>query len=286
MKIETAEIGDVTDTALWVAAYRAQESERKDALFRDPHASLLIGDLGNKIAIRTQGSRYTAWSVVIRTLIIDRFIAKLVSEKAIDTVLNLGAGMDTRPYRLDLPSDLRWIEVDFQKIIEHKEVKLQNEPTKCRLERLAMDLSVENDREAFLNKISEQSKNVLVITEGVIPYLTNEEAASLAQSLYQKNHFNFWITEYYSPEILAFLRTPKRIEQMKNAPFLFYPQDWFQFFKNFGWSELETQYFGVESEKIGRTPPVPGWLKNDPDKKSSINYFLGYITFFKDKESL
>lgn len=286
MKIETAEIGDVTDTALWVAAYRAQESERKDALFRDPHASLLIGDLGNKIAIRTQGSRYTAWSVVIRTLIIDRFIMKLVSEKAIDTVLNLGAGMDTRPYRLNLPSDLRWIEVDFQKIIEHKELKLKNEAPRCRLERLAMDLSVENSREAFLNQVSGQSQNVLVITEGVIPYLTNEEAASLAQSLYQKKNFNFWITEYYSPEILAFLRTPKRIEQMKNAPFLFYPQNWFQFFKDFGWNELETQYFGVESEKIGRTPPVPGWLKNDPDKKSSINYFLGYITFSKNKESL
>lgn len=283
MKIETAEISDVTDTALWVAAYRAQESERKDALFKDPFASLLIGDLGTKIAIRTQGSRYTAWSVIIRTFIIDRFILKLLTEHSIDTVLNLGAGMDTRPYRLDLPSSLRWIEVDFPKIIEHKEKKLIQETPKCNIERHSMDLSVSSEREIFLNQISNESKNVLVLTEGVIPYLSNEEAKEMAQSLYQKKNFNFWITEYYSPEILQFLRTPKRIEQMKNAPFLFYPKDWFQFFRDCGWQELETKYFGVESEKIGRTPPIPGWLKNDPDKKSSINYFLGYIIFFKNQ---
>ncbi len=281
MKIETAEISDVTDTALWVAAYRAQESERKDALFKDPYASLLVGDLGTKIAIRTQGSRYTAWSVVIRTLIIDRFILKLIAEHSIDTVLNLGAGMDTRPYRLELPEDLRWIEVDFPKIIAHKEKKLQDEQSKCRIERVQMDLSITGERERFLNQVSLESKSVLILTEGVIPYLSNEDAKSLADSLYQKKNFNFWITEYYSPEILQFLRTPKRIEQMKNAPFLFYPDDWFGFFKECGWNEIETQYFGVESEKIGRTPPVPGWLKNDPEKKASINYFLGYITFSK-----
>ena len=29
-------IRNVSDTALWVAVYRAMESERSDALFRDP----------------------------------------------------------------------------------------------------------------------------------------------------------------------------------------------------------------------------------------------------------
>jgi methyltransferase (TIGR00027 family) len=280
MKNLQNEINDVTDTALWVAAYRAEESQRKDALFKDGCASLLIGETGHLIATRTQGSRYTAWSVVIRTLIIDRFIEELMVS-GIDTVLNLGAGLDTRPYRLKLPESLRWIEVDFPKIIDHKNEKLKEVTPVCNLERLALDLSNEKLRDQFLDEVSFKSKKVLIITEGVVPYLSNDEALSLARALYKHENFCHWITEYYSPEILKFLRTPKRLNQMRNAPFLFYPEDWFGFFKNVGWKESQTKYFGVESEKLGRTPPTPGWLKNSEDEiqKDAVKYFLGYSIF-------
>lgn len=280
--LSQAEINDVTDTAIWVAAYRAEESLRKDALFHDTFAQLLVGTEGELIATRTQGSRYTAWSVVIRTFIIDRFIMNLLSH-GIDTVLNLGAGLDTRPYRLNLSSNLRWIEVDFPKIIDHKNEKLKDQTPKCTLERVQLDLSNSELRDNFLNKISSESKNVLVITEGVIPYLSNEDARSLADALKKYENFKYWITEYYSPEILKFLRTPKRLTQMKNAPFLFYPENWFAFFKESGWIEIETQYFGVESEKLGRTPPTPGWLKQagpeDVDAKKLVKYYLGYSIY-------
>jgi methyltransferase (TIGR00027 family) len=283
--LSQAEINDVTDTAIWVAAYRAEESLRKDALFHDKFAQLLVGAEGELIATRTQGSRYTAWSVVIRTFIIDRFIMNLLAN-GIDTVLNLGAGLDTRPYRLDLSSKLRWIEVDFPKIIDHKNEKLINQTPKCILERVQLDLSNNELRDEFLNKVSSESKNILVITEGVIPYLSNENARSLADALNKHKNIHYWITEYYSPEILKFLRTPKRLTQMRNAPFLFYPENWFLFFKKSGWNELETKYFGIESEKLGRTPPTPGWLKQagqeDSDTKNLVKYYLGYSIYKND----
>lgn len=283
--LSQAEINDVTDTALWVAAYRAEESIRKDALFHDTFASILVGEMGELIATRTQGSRYTAWSVVIRTFIIDQFIMKILAE-GVDTVLNLGAGLDTRPYRLELPQNLRWIEVDFPKIIDHKNEKLKEKMPKCQLERISLDLSNVEIRDQFLTKVSSESKNVLVITEGVIPYLSNEDARSLADALKKHHNFGHWITEYYSPEILKFLRTPKRLTQMRNAPFLFYPENWFDFFKQSGWLEQETKYFGVESEKLGRTPPTPGWLKNldsaNEAAKNLVKYYLGYSIYKND----
>ncbi len=279
---KTLEMNDVADTAMWVATYRAEETERKDALFRDPLATLLTEDLGQSIATYTQGSRYTAWSVVIRTYIIDRFITNLLSE-GVDTVLNLGAGLDTRPYRLPVSPDLRWIEVDFPKIIDYKNEKLKTAKPLCRLERLAMDLSLEEERNRFFETISNESKRVLILTEGVVPYLSNEDARSLADALFAQKNFAYWITEYYSPEILEFLRTPKRLMQMKNAPFLFYPKDWFLFFKESGWNEFKTEYFGIESEKVGRTPPTPGWLKNETDQKKidSVKKYLGYSIYKK-----
>ena len=151
------------------------------------------------------------------------------------------------------------------------------------MERLKIDLSIEESRNYILEKISSESSNVLVITEGVIPYLNNDEARSLAVALRSQPNFKYWITEYYSPEILEFLRTPKRIQEMKNSPFEFYPDDWFNFFKETGWSEVETKYFGVESQKLGRTPPTPGWLKNEnidqARLRESVKYYLGYSIY-------
>jgi O-methyltransferase involved in polyketide biosynthesis len=37
-------IENVSDTAFWIAHYRAVESARPDALFRDPLAALLAGE--------------------------------------------------------------------------------------------------------------------------------------------------------------------------------------------------------------------------------------------------
>ena len=40
----------ISDTALWVAVYRARETDRPDALFRDPLAYRLAGTRGEQIA--------------------------------------------------------------------------------------------------------------------------------------------------------------------------------------------------------------------------------------------
>ena len=61
--------------------------------------------------------------MVIRTLIIDDLIQKAVVAGA-DTVVNLGAGLDARPYRMALPESLRWIEVDYPQVIDWKADKL------------------------------------------------------------------------------------------------------------------------------------------------------------------
>jgi Leucine carboxyl methyltransferase len=106
------QIEHVSDTAFWVAHYRALETKRSDALFRDPLAERLSGDRGEKIAGTMPGRFLTAWAVVVRTCIIDDYIRTAV-EGGVDTILNLGCGLDTRPYRMDLPKSLLWVEADY-----------------------------------------------------------------------------------------------------------------------------------------------------------------------------
>jgi methyltransferase (TIGR00027 family) len=112
-------IRDVSDTALWVAACRAIETERPDALFRDPLAGRLAGERGRQIAMTLSHGKATIWSVAIRTVVVDAFVTTATAA-GVDTIVNLGAGLDTRPHRMDLPGSLRWIEVDYPSIIDTK----------------------------------------------------------------------------------------------------------------------------------------------------------------------
>jgi methyltransferase (TIGR00027 family) len=253
-------ISDVSDTALWVATYRAEESERPDALFRDPLAHLLMGERGEKIAASMSGSQYVKWSVVIRTHIIDAFIREQIAG-GVDMVINLGAGLDTRPYRLELPQSLRWIEVDYPHMIQFKEECLAGETPKCKLERIGLDLADEASRSKLFSRLGSESKKALILTEGVLIYLTVDQVASLAKDLRQQRSFRYWIADYHSPRVFQYMKSRKRQKELQNAPFQFNPENWFTFFSDHRWNARDTRYLAEESDKLGRAIPMPGWVK-------------------------
>src|SRR5205814_7790185 len=105
-------IHNISDTARWVAVYRARESERPDAVFRDPFAQRLAGERGQQIAALMPFAENNSWPFVARTWLIDRLISEQVGG-GIDRVGNLAAGLDARPSRMDLPPSLQWVEVDL-----------------------------------------------------------------------------------------------------------------------------------------------------------------------------
>jgi len=165
-----------------VAGFRALETERPHPLFPDPLAVKLAGDHGRKILATVPKTFVGAWSVVIRTVIIDDFIKQAISE-GVDTILNLGAGLDTRPYRMALPKSLRWVEVDYPHVIELKEARLADEEPRCRLDRIKVDLTDRASRQQLLADINARATKILVVTEGVVPYLSDADVAELADEL-------------------------------------------------------------------------------------------------------
>ena len=254
-------IEHVSDTAFWVAYYRWLETKRKDALFRDPLARVLVGDRGASLARHMGIARAMQWSMSIRTWIIDRYIAEAVVD-GIDMIVNLGAGLDTRPYRLDLPRSLQWVEVDFEHVIDYKADKLKEQTPVCRLLRIACNLADEGERRALLDRLNNAGSRILVLTEGVIPYLSNEAVASLADALAAEPRIEYWLTDYFSPlfkKVGGRSLIQKRLA--RNAPFLFYPGDdpldWPRFFAHNGWEVTEMRYTGEEGLKVGRDLPAP-----------------------------
>src|SRR2546422_2016206 len=107
------------------------ESERPDALFRDPYARKLAGERGERIVASMRRGRAMAWPMIVRTAVLDELILRAIERDGVDTVLNLAAGLDTRPYRLPLPSSLRWVEADFPDVIAYKQEQLRGERPAC-----------------------------------------------------------------------------------------------------------------------------------------------------------
>ncbi len=277
-------IQNVSDTAFMVAGFRATESEREQPLFRDPLAAKLAGERGRKILATVPKSFVGAWSVVIRTVIIDDLIRRAI-EDGIDTILNLGAGLDTRPYRMDLPRSLLWVEVDYPHVVALKEFRLANEAPRCRLERISLDLTDRAARRAFLSDMSTGATKMLVLTEGVAPYLTEADVADLADDLRQTEKIRYWIVDYFSPEAIKYGAKLRR-RFMRNAPFQFAPKDWFGFFAEHGWKASEVRYIAEEAERLGRPIPLPFlikvWVKlagpfTSRARRERMNRFAAYV---------
>jgi methyltransferase (TIGR00027 family) len=253
-------IGDVSDTAFWVAHYRAIEGERPDALFHDPLAGVLAGERGRKIAQAMPMTFWTGWSVVLRTCIIDDYIREAIAG-GVDTILNLGAGLDTRPYRMELPEALLWIEADYPHMIEFKEERLAQELPRCRLERVKIDLADMAARRRMLDEVDERAHKMLVLTEGVVPYLDEAQAASLAEDLRAMAHVRYWVPDYFSPEVVKYRGRNSMHEHMQNAPFQFAPEDWWGFFEARGWRAKEVRYYWEEAERRKRQLQLPWHMR-------------------------
>ena len=79
----------------------------------------------------------------------------------VDTIVNLGAGLDTRPYRLELPHNLKWFEIDFPHMIQYKNQQLAVQKPRCQLTRIELDLTDRIALQCELAIINSVAKKVL-----------------------------------------------------------------------------------------------------------------------------
>jgi hypothetical protein len=83
----SAPITNVSDTARWVAVYRAMETERPDAIFRDPFARKLAGERGEEIVRSMRRARSAAWAMIVRTAVMDEVITSTLATGGIDMII-------------------------------------------------------------------------------------------------------------------------------------------------------------------------------------------------------
>lgn len=275
-------IEGVSDTARWVAMYRAQESARPDALFRDPWAARLGGERGKRILERIPEGRRWGWPMVVRTAVMDEIIVREVGA-GVDTVVNLAAGMDMRPFRLELPADLRWVEIDLPAILDEKIGEVGGEMPRCRLERIAADLGRTGERRDALARATAGATRALIVAEGLLIYLAPDEVAALACDLAALPAAREWLIDLAHPRLLAWMKDRwGKVVAEGGAPFRFGPEDNTRFFEPHGWREREFRSAMEEASRLKREMPGAWFYKllgrfASAKDKQVFRRFSGYV---------
>src|SRR4029453_7974410 len=247
-------IRDITDTARWVATYRARETEPPDAIFRDPYARRLAGSRGDEIARAQPFAEENQWPFIARTYLFDRFTAQEIRSGA-DLVINVAAGLDARPYRMDLPASLRWVEIDLPAILAYKEEVLAGEHAKCQLERVPLDLSDEPARRALFERLGAGATKTVVISEGLLVYLTEGQVTTLGRDLAAIPSFARWLVDLSSPALLTLMmQQMSELIAQATLSYQFGPADGPTFFLRCGWKAVEVRSMFRTAAELNRLP--------------------------------
>lgn len=173
-------------TAVGVARVRARETERRDALFRDPLAQAFAAAGGRgSSAVPPPGDEAArrrrlgvAFSIVIRTKFLDDLLER-ASASGVRQVVLLGAGMDSRAFRTDWPEGTRLYEVDTAVPLDFKASVLRQERAVPRCERITVPVDLRDDWPGALAAAGHDPAEPTVwIAEGLLIYLP-EDAVEL-----------------------------------------------------------------------------------------------------------
>jgi methyltransferase (TIGR00027 family) len=135
------------------------------------------------------------FGIGIRSRFLDELLLDTISTHGIATVLSVGAGLDTRPWRLELPATLRWIEVDFPNMLDYKDAIMASAAPKCHRERLSADVNQASGRESVFAAVGDGP--TLMITEGLLMYLP----ATTIEALAATASVTHWMLDAASPEM-------------------------------------------------------------------------------------
>ncbi len=270
---DTGAITHISDTALMVAACRAHETELEDAYVRDPFAARLAGERGPAILHGLPHANVLRIGLAIRTRFVDELLLGALAAYPIATVLSVGCGLDTRPWRLDLAPDLRWIEIDFAEVLDYKERLMSGETPRCRRDRLTADVNDPAQRQAIYEAAGPAT--ALMITEGLLLYLPAATVEALASESRNQSGIAHWISDITSSAFTRVLGGGDAMQSIRHvqASDALKGEQILEVLGRHGWTtaamgsyitDVEFTRERVRRMMGGTTPPRPPFPPGDP----------------------
>jgi methyltransferase (TIGR00027 family) len=199
------------------------------------------------------------WAMVVRTAVIDELVQRCIGRGA-RCIVNLGAGLDARAFRLTLPADLCWFDVDLPEMVAYRQECLLGATPACRHHHIAADISRPGPLREVLAAAHDQAGPMLVLSEGLLVYLEPAQVAHLAIRLHGETQARWWITDLISPQLLATVGVTWRPRLARaGAALRFAPADSADFFGRLGWHQAEFHPVWDAAMRLERPAPMAWW---------------------------
>jgi methyltransferase (TIGR00027 family) len=168
----------VSKTAFYCCGVRMQDAESAKPLIGDNYAKRLLGAEGAAYWNIFKKLKYPNASNVARHHTIDCQLKDMLALNPDATIIIIGCGLDSRPYRFDTG---HWIELDEPAIIKYKDEVLPVEECKNKLQRIAIDFQ----QEKLSDKLApfQHHNRVVIVIEGVLMYLSHTQKIQMIHAL-------------------------------------------------------------------------------------------------------
>ncbi|GAA1015226.1 putative polyketide synthase protein [Acrocarpospora pleiomorpha] len=163
------------ETMLATLYARAVDSRAKRPILNDQEAARAVERIEYDFR-RTGINAMTAAGVALRARQLDDWTKEFLAAHPEATVLHLACGLDTRVQRLDRPSTIRWIDVDYPEVLDLRN-RLLPQPS--------------GDYRTIATSVTDQEwltevpadRPTAVVFEGLSMYLRKDQGKSLIQRL-------------------------------------------------------------------------------------------------------
>ncbi|GGM18407.1 putative S-adenosyl-L-methionine-dependent methyltransferase [Streptomyces fumigatiscleroticus] len=179
---DSTRVAGVGRTALLVAAARAIETSRPDAPARDEYAEHFVraapgcADWPLRFDQVPDGDADPLWGRLarffgLRTRVFDGFLLGAAADGCRQVVV-LGAGLDTRAYRLPWPDGTTVFEIDQEPVLTFKQSVLNGLGAVPRASRVALTADLRRDWAGALTGAGlDPTRPTAWLAEGLVPYL-------------------------------------------------------------------------------------------------------------------
>ena len=162
------------ETMLITLYGRAVESQSKDPIIRDIAAEEAIQRIDYDFK-NFKMSRNEILATAARAKVFDDWTEEFLAKNHVSIVLYLGCGLDSRVFRINPSESVEWFDVDFPETIELRKHLF---PKRVNYHMIGSSVT----EEEWLNQIPSNCP-VLIIAEGLLYYLTENEVKTLFKRL-------------------------------------------------------------------------------------------------------
>lgn len=170
----------ISKTAFYCCGIRMRDAESSKPVCGDTYAKVFMNEDGLRILEAFKDETRPNASNVARHRIIDDFLRKELLANPTLCVVIIGAGFDSRGFRLQGGT---WVELDEPQVIAYKNERLPASDCKNELHRIPIDFSTDSLEEK-LSSFSGRTP-VVVVIEGVFMYLDEDAISQLLQTLHR-----------------------------------------------------------------------------------------------------